>query len=47
MKAKLVAQNQVMTVLTPQQKTDIQAKLQALEDKMAAKFKSCHEQDGD
>lgn len=45
MKAKLVAQNQVMAVLTSQQKTDIQTKLQALEDKIAAKFKSCHEQD--
>lgn len=45
MKAKLVAQNQVMAVLTPQQKSDIQTKLQALEDKIAAKFKSCHEQD--
>ncbi len=45
MKAKLAAQNQVMGILTPQQKIIIQTKLQALEQKMAAKFKSCHEQD--
>jgi len=45
MKAKLMAKNQVMAILTPEQKTIIQGKLQALEDKIAAKFKSCHDQD--
>lgn len=45
MKAKLDAQNQILAILTPEQKTVIQAQLQALEDKIAAKFKSCHEQD--
>lgn len=45
MKAKLLAQNQVMAILTPEQKVAIKAKLQALEDKIATKFKSCHEQD--
>lgn len=45
MKAKLMAKNQVMAILTPDQKKIIQGKLQALEDKIAAKFKSCHDQD--
>jgi periplasmic protein CpxP/Spy len=41
MKAKLTAQNQIMAVLTAEQKTTLQNKLQAREDKIAAKFKKC------
>lgn len=44
-KAKLATQIQVLSVLTPEQKTDIRNKLQALEDKIHEKYKSCHEDD--
>lgn len=45
MKAKLNAQNQVMAILTPEQRTTIQNKLQAHEDKIAAKYKRCYKED--
>jgi periplasmic protein CpxP/Spy len=41
MKAKLTAQNQMMMVLTAEQKTALQTKIQAREDKMATKLKKC------
>jgi protein CpxP len=43
MKAKISATNQVFTVLTPKQKTEMQTMVNKLEAKMAAKYKSCHE----
>lgn len=45
MKARLIAQNQIMAILTADQRTTIQTKLQNLENKMSAKFKSCHAHD--
>lgn len=45
MKAKAVAKNQIMMILNPQQKMDLHAKMKAVEDKMVAKYKSCHDQD--
>lgn len=43
MKAKHSAQNQIMAVLTPAQKTMMQNKMQAREDQMETKFKNCHD----
>lgn len=45
MKAKFTAQSQIMAVLTTEQKSTIRAKIQAMEDKIAAKYKECHEND--
>ena len=43
-KAKITAKNQIYAVLTPQQKTDLQNKMKKIKEKMADKFKSCHEE---
>ncbi|MGQ3891902.1 Spy/CpxP family protein refolding chaperone [Legionella sp. CNM-4043-24] len=45
MKAKLMAKNQIMAILTPEQKATMQSKMQAMKDKIAAHFKSCQDQD--
>lgn len=45
MKAKIMAKNQILAILKPEQKTELQNKMKNLEEKMAAKFKSCHDQD--
>lgn len=45
MKAKMTAQSQIMAILTPEQKAAMRAKMQAMEEKMAAKWKSCHDDD--
>lgn len=45
MKAKVTAQNQIYSVLNPQQKTELQNKVKKMEDKMAEQFKSCHDDD--
>jgi Spy/CpxP family protein refolding chaperone len=45
MKAKLMAKNQILGILNDKQKTEIQTKMKNLEEKIAAKFKSCHDQD--
>lgn len=44
-KAKLAAKNQIMAILTPDQKTAILGMMQKMEDKIAAKYKSCHGDD--
>lgn len=45
MKAKIKAKHEISMVLNPQQKTELQQKVQKLEDKISAKYKSCHDQD--
>lgn len=45
MKAKMKAQNQIAEVLTAPQKTDFQNMVKKSEEKMAAKFKNCHDED--
>ncbi|MDP3269119.1 MAG: Spy/CpxP family protein refolding chaperone [Legionella sp.] len=45
MKAKMLAKSQIMAQLTPEQKTQLQNMMTKLEEKMAAKFKSCHQDD--
>ena len=45
MKAKISAKNQIINILTADQKTKLQGMMDKLEDKIAAKFKSCHEKD--
>lgn len=45
MKAKITAKNQIYNTLNPQQKIQLQGMLQKVEDKMTAKFKSCHQED--
>lgn len=44
-KAKMMAKNQIFTVLDAQQKTELQNMMRKLEEKVSAKFKSCHEKD--
>jgi periplasmic protein CpxP/Spy len=44
-KAKIKAKHDISMVLNPQQKTELRQKFQNLEEKISAKFKSCHEQD--
>lgn len=44
-KAKIMAKNQIANILTADQKTQLQGMMNKLEDKIAAKFKSCHEDD--
>lgn len=43
MKAKIMAKNQIINMLTPEQKTEILNKMKEAEEKIAAKFKDCHE----
>lgn len=43
-KAKLSAKNQIMGILNDQQKSTLQSKMSQAEEKMEAKFKSCHEE---
>lgn len=45
MKAKIMAKNQIYTILDTQQKTELQNMMKKLEEKISAKFKSCHGQD--
>lgn len=45
MKAKIMAKVQIFGVLKPEQKTQLQDKLKKLADKMAEKFKNCHQDD--
>lgn len=45
MKAKAAAKNQILAVLTPEQKMKLQGMLKDAADKMAAKFKECHDDD--
>lgn len=44
-KAKLTAKNQILALLTPEKKAELLSMMQKLENKIANKFKSCHEQD--
>jgi Spy/CpxP family protein refolding chaperone len=44
-KAKMTAKNQIYNLLNDQQKSQLQAKMKDLEEKMAAKYKECHEDD--
>lgn len=45
MKAKAVAKNQIFAVLTAEQKTQLQNSMKKMEEKMADKFKNCHDQE--
>ncbi|WED42490.1 Spy/CpxP family protein refolding chaperone [Legionella cardiaca] len=45
MKARLNAENQIFAILTPEQKTKLQAMMKTAEKKMADAFKSCHDVD--
>lgn len=45
MKAKITAKNQILNALTPKQKAALLVLMQKLEDKMVAKYKSCHADD--
>ena len=45
MKAKITAKNKILNILTPDQKTAMQNMMQKVEEKMAAKYKNCHDQD--
>lgn len=45
MKAKIKATNQIYAVLNPKQKEELQNKKKKWEEKMASKFKKCHEED--
>lgn len=47
MKAKITAKNQIMGILTDKQKATLKDMMVKAEEKMAAKFKSCHDQDMD
>lgn len=42
MKSKIIAQNQILAILTPEQRQQMQVMIKRLEDKIASKFKSCH-----
>lgn len=44
-KAKIMTKVQIYGVLTPDQKATLQGMMKKLEDKVAAKFKSCHQDD--
>jgi len=45
MKAKVAAKSQIITILTPEQKTQIQGMMKKVEEKMAEKYKNCHDDD--
>ena len=45
MKAKIMAKNQIYTILDTQQKTELHNMMKKLEDKISAKFESCYKQD--
>lgn len=45
MKAKISAKNQIFMLLNPEQKAELSANMQKLEEKISNKFKSCHEQE--
>lgn len=44
-KAKITAKNQIYNLLNDQQKSQLQEKMKNFEEKMAAKYKECHEED--
>lgn len=43
MKAKIAAKNQIFNMLTAEQKITMQAMMKKMEDRMADKFKNCHD----
>lgn len=43
-KAKVAAKNQIYAVLKPEQKTELQNKMNKVKERMAEKFKKCHEE---
>lgn len=43
MKAKITAKNQMFNMLTAEQKASMQAMMKKVEDKMAERYKSCHD----
>ncbi|TAL61384.1 MAG: hypothetical protein EPN84_08045 [Legionella sp.] len=45
MKAKITAKNQIFAVLNAKQKIELQNMMQKLEEKMAKKYASCHQDD--
>lgn len=45
MKAKMAAKTQIFALLTPDQKRTLQGMMKKLDDKISAKFKSCHKDD--
>lgn len=44
MKARITARHDVYMLLNPEQKTKLKSEMQKIEDKWAAKFKSCHDE---
>ena len=44
-KAKVSAKNQIIAILTDDQKAKLQAKMKTVKDKMAAKWAKCHDAD--
>lgn len=44
-KAKIMVQSQIVYILNPQQKKELQAMMKKMKDKIAAEFKSCPDQD--
>jgi protein CpxP len=45
MKAKIQAKHQILNLLDDKQKRKLNDKMQQIENKMAAKFKNCHDED--
>ncbi|MBA2657679.1 MAG: Spy/CpxP family protein refolding chaperone [Tatlockia sp.] len=45
MKAKVAAKNQIFTILNEQQRAELQAKMNKVEEQMAEKYKNCHDED--
>jgi periplasmic protein CpxP/Spy len=45
MKAKVTAKNQIMGILSAEQKTKMHKMMQQVKDKMAAAYKNCHDED--
>ena len=45
MKAKVSAKNQIYSILNPQQKAQLQDRMKKVEEKIAAKYQSCHDEE--
>jgi len=45
MKAKIMAKNQILAILTPKQKSELQQMFKKKEEKIEAQFKNCHKKD--
>lgn len=45
MKAKIAAKNQILAILTPEQKTKLQSEMKKMQDKMEEQYKKCHDQE--